>query len=100
MKTTKIRQSARGQPCQVRIPNCCNHNPETTVLAHLKVVGMHGTGLKPPDIFGAWCCSSCHDVIDGRSQTIYSKEQVKLWAYEGMVRTLNRLLDLGLINIK
>ncbi|ECK2143415.1 DUF1364 domain-containing protein, partial [Salmonella enterica subsp. enterica serovar Enteritidis] len=29
-----LRKAARGRECQVRIPGYCNHNPETTVLAH------------------------------------------------------------------
>ena len=31
----KIRNSARGQDCTLRIPGVCNFNPETTVLAHV-----------------------------------------------------------------
>ncbi len=31
----KVRDSARGQDCTVRIPGTCNFDPATTVLAHL-----------------------------------------------------------------
>lgn len=97
MKTTKIRQSARGQYCQVRIPGHCSGNPETTVLAHLNGAGV---GLKHPDIFAAWCCEGCHDLIDGRVQSKnYNREQVKLMFYDGMIRTQAKLLELGLIKI-
>ena len=34
----KIRNSARGQDCALRIPGVCNFNPETTVLAHVGVI--------------------------------------------------------------
>ncbi|BBI46989.1 hypothetical protein KPSA1B_105772 [Pseudomonas syringae pv. actinidiae] len=35
MTSKKLRASAKGQDCTVRIPAICNYNPETTVLAHL-----------------------------------------------------------------
>ena len=37
---SKLRKLARDRECQVRIPGICNHNPETTVLAHLGGAGM------------------------------------------------------------
>ena len=94
---SKIRKSARGQECQVRIYGVCNHNPETVVLAHLNGGGM---GMKRHDIFGAWCCSSCHDVIDGRVKVPnVEPDIIQLWFYDGMVRTQNKLLESGLIKI-
>lgn len=91
---SKIRQSARYQECQVRIPNICNHNPETTVLAHINGAGW---GRKQHDIHGAYCCSNCHDAIDGRMRSEYSLETLKLWHLEGVVRTQQILLAEGLI---
>lgn len=58
---SKIRKSAKGQDCQVRIPGICNFNSETVVLSHLNGGGM---GMKNPDWQGAYCCSACHDVLD------------------------------------
>ena len=37
---SKLRKSAKGQLCLVRLPGVCNHNAETTVLAHLGGAGM------------------------------------------------------------
>jgi len=63
-QSKKLRDSARGQSCTLRLP-CCNHNPETTVFAHISFTG--GTmGGKPSDLFGCECCSDCHDFIDSR----------------------------------
>lgn len=42
----KLRDSARGQDCALRLPGC-RHNPEYTVLCHLPV-GMRGVGMKSP----------------------------------------------------
>ncbi len=33
-----LRKAARGQMCTVRIPGYCNHDPETSVLAHSKLM--------------------------------------------------------------
>jgi hypothetical protein len=50
----------------VRLPGC-NGRRDTTVLAHYRLAGYCGTGMKPDDYtFGAWACSDCHDLIDGR----------------------------------
>jgi hypothetical protein len=47
----KLRDSARGQDCALRLPGC-RHNPEYTVLCHLPV-GMRGVGMKSPDLLRA-----------------------------------------------
>lgn len=40
---SKLRESARGQDCLVRLPGVCNRNPETVVLAQ---VGRWWHGIK------------------------------------------------------
>lgn len=60
-----LRNSARGQPCTLRLP-CCNHDTETTVLSHLRYFGWAGIAQKPHDFLGVFACSACHDAIDGR----------------------------------
>lgn len=65
-----IRDSARGQECTIQAP-CCNHNVETTVLAHFHEDG-HGTmGGKSDDSSAAYTCSDCHDWLDGRVRHEY-----------------------------
>lgn len=61
----KLRDSARGQDCTLRIPGVCNFNPETTVLAHLPC-GHKGMGMKSPDNMAVFACSCCHDRLDFR----------------------------------
>jgi len=94
-RTTKIRRSARDEDCMVRIPSICNFDPETTVLAPLNG---GGAGMKHNDIHAAYCCSACHDVLDGRIRSTYSQDELKLMHLEGMVRTQLILIDKGLIN--
>lgn len=92
-----IRKAAKGQRCQVRIPGICNHNPETVVLAHYRLAGTCGTGIKPSDLLGAFACSSCHDAIDGRTKTDLTHDELRLAHAEGVMRTLVILEKTGLV---
>jgi hypothetical protein len=85
---------ARGRDCQVRIPQICNFNPETTVAAHYRLAGTCGVGIKPPDLLAAWACSACHDYIDGRGGRV-DKDRARLWHAEGVLRTIVALIKLG-----
>lgn len=93
---SKITESARGEDCQVRIPGVCNRDPETVVFAHLNGGGM---GMKHPDTEGAYCCSACHDVIDRRGQAarVHPAWDLKIWFFEGCVRTRAKLIEKGLL---
>lgn len=75
----------------VRLIGICNHNPETTVLAHIRMPGISGMGMKADDLLGAWACSSCHDAIDRRSHTDLDRDYVRLAHLEGMARTITIL---------
>jgi hypothetical protein len=90
----KLRNSARGQQCQVRIPRVCNWNPETTVLAH---VAKGGIGQKGNDYHATFCCSSCHDALDCRVKNDFKKEELENMANEGMKRTQNIWFEMGLL---
>lgn len=94
---SKLTNEAKGRECQVRLP-CCNHNPETTVLAHYRLAGTCGVGMKPNDLQGAWACSSCHDEIDRRTR-IFENEFVRLAHAEGVMKTQNILIKDGKIKL-
>ena len=90
-----LRAFAKGQPCMVRLPGC-DGGGETTVLAHYRISGACGTGMKPDDLaYGAWCCARCHDVCDGRRQSDMSRAEVRLYHAEGVLRTVAELVKLG-----
>lgn len=93
---SKIRKSAKGEDCQVRIPGVCKFNPKTTVLAH---DGGAGWALKANDIHSVYACYECHLVIDG-AKSEFTREEIKLMFYDGMVRTQLILIEKGLIIIK
>ncbi len=93
---TDLRKLAAGRGCQVRYPNICNHDSSTTVLAHIRLAGITGAGLKAPDALGAWCCSSCHDFADSRvPRDGYTKEEQLTLFYEGVLRTQAQLIKEG-----
>lgn len=95
-----LRTSARGQECAIRIPNYCCFNPETTVLAHYRLVGLSGAGFKSPDVCAAFACHICHDICDGRKQiTEFTAVEIAVMHLEGCMRTLAYWLDRGLIVI-
>ena len=89
-----LRKLAKGQPCMIRVPGVCNRNPETTVLAHYRLAGTCGTGTKPPDSLGAWACSACHDAVDGRVRSTWSRCELRLMHAEGVFRTWAALEEL------
>lgn len=87
-----LRDYARDKPCMVRIPGVCNGDSATTVLAHLRLTGISGMGMKAPDLLGAWCCSDCHTYCDAKHG-----EYSNAMFYEGMARTQNQLIKDGKI---
>ena len=94
-----LRKLAKGRECQVRVPGVCNSNPETVVLAHINeraLLGV-GTGMKPHDLFGAYCCSACHDAVDGRTDGDYTWPELDKYLSDGIFRTQKILIDEGII---
>lgn len=93
-----LRKLAQGKPCMVRLPGCSGGGDDV-VLAHYRLAGLCGVGMKPDDLAcGAWCCASCHDKIDGRSNVgVYSRQEVRLAHAEGVIRTVAKLRELGMV---
>ena len=94
---SKYTKSAKGQECQVRIPEICNHDSETVVFAHLNGGGM---GYKRPDIHGSYACSDCHDVVDGRVPLNYSewtRAEINALFLEGVIRTQEIMIKEGIL---
>lgn len=95
---SKLTKLAKGRQCQVRLNGICNHNPETTVLAHYRMAGTCGVGMKPDDMQGAWACSECHSEIDRRTR-ILENDFVRLAHAEGVLRTQAILRQEGVIKV-
>jgi hypothetical protein len=93
-----LRKEAKGRGCMVRLPGVCNHNSETVVLAHIRIAGVSGMGIKSPDLIGAWACSACHDELDGRTRKSgMTRDELRLAHFEGMARTIAQLAKEGLV---
>jgi hypothetical protein len=63
VKSQKLRDSAKGESCTLRLPGC-GFDDGTVVLCHLPC-GQKGVGLKSPDNMAIYACHSCHTTIDG-----------------------------------
>ena len=92
-KQTKIRKSARGEDCALRL-GACSH-PETVILAH---IGRNrGMGIKCADYFAVYACSNCHDIIDYRVQSEFSRDQLETEKLRALEETQGKLVNKGLL---
>lgn len=95
-----IRESARGEDCQMRFYGVCNFTPATTVWAHANgSAAGKGIGMKSIDELGAYLCSDCHDLIDRRRPIPhgYTRQDVELAFHQAHQRSLVILAEKGLL---
>ena len=97
-KQNKLTRHAKGQDCTVRIYPFCNFNPETTVFAHAPSEDK-GAGIKSPDWWGAYACSTCHDIVDGRMKVDVPKNDIQSCFIDGVYRTMKIRIEEGVIKI-
>ena len=91
--STKLRNSARGQPCMFQIPGICNGDTTTTVLAHLPSE-IKGLSNKSDDFHAAFACSDCHEVFDNHR---LSREESLYYALRALQPTMRNWVSRGLI---
>lgn len=91
--STKLRNSARGQPCMFAIPGICNHDPETVALCHIRDESK-GLGNKANDYSAGFGCHACHEAID---QHKLSAEDELFYCLRALQRTWAVWIDRGLI---
>lgn len=95
--SNKLRESARGQDCALRIPGVCNFDSSTTVLAHLPC-GQKGMGMKGPDVMAVFACSACHDRIDARTSSAPAVTGADM--LRALAETQLKWIDMGLLTVK
>lgn len=96
---SKLTKAARGQECTIQIHPYCNMNPETTVFAHAPSEDK-GMSKKSPDWWGAYACSDCHDIVDGRHRVNdIDPSDIDRCFLRGIYRTLKSRIEQGLIKI-
>lgn len=94
---TDLRKLARDRECMIRLPGC-DGGGETTVLAHFRMIGVSGIGMKSPDLIASWACHRCHDLADGRAHMAnLTRDEVRLAHAEGCFRTIAKLVKEGVI---
>ncbi|NRA60838.1 MAG: DUF1364 domain-containing protein [Psychrobium sp.] len=96
IRSQKIKDSARGQDCTLRLPGICNFNDETTVLSHIGKV--RGMGMKCNDYFAVYACSACHHEIDRRTRTM-GFDEVRLEQLRALEETLASFFEQGLLKL-
>jgi len=94
---SKLTKSAKGQLCQMRIPNACTHDPEKVALCHIRKPFNAGTGMRPNDLHAFFGCSVCHDIFDGRQNSEWSRAQLDSMALDAHLRTLTIWQQMGLV---
>ncbi len=91
-RSKKLRDSARGESCTLRLPGCQNLT-ETTVLCH-SPYAEHGKakGLKSEDHYACYGCYNCHQVLDKQ----YKTPEIRAAFARAMALTQKRFRDKGL----
>lgn len=100
MKTSKIRQSARGEQCTINLPGVCNFDADTVCWCHSnRYEHGKGMGLKAKDEHGAYGCSECHATYDRQKKRPdhLSLDNVEEAFTMAMVKSRQILKDKGLI---
>jgi hypothetical protein len=101
IRSNAVTQSARDQACTLQIAGFQCAPNETVVLAHIPMMGNHGTGLKADDVCGCYACETCHALLDGRIPGL-PKDSADWYFYalRGLARTLRAMYDAGILTIK
>lgn len=99
-RNKRIRESARGEQCLVRLPGACLCNPEATIWSHYRgSAGGKGGALKSDDLCGAFACTACDAVYDGQRPPppgMTYADVVLAW-HEGHIRSIVRLHAKGIL---
>lgn len=99
----KIRESARGEPCTVRLVGVCSHDPAKSIWSHARwgaQLGEAGRGMatKALDLCGAIACTDCDAAFDQhRGAPHLTREQIDLDWMMGHLRSLAVLQRKGLL---
>jgi hypothetical protein len=88
-----LRKAAAWRSCQVRLAGC---QSEPCVLAHVRLIGVSGLGIKAPDLLGCWACDSCHRAYDTRGRGD-AADDVELAFLRGVMRTQAQLIREGVV---
>lgn len=95
---SKIRKSAQGEDCQVRIIGVCKGDPAYTIWSHARHgAAGKGKGIKALDVAGAYACTACDMAYDQFGVPHMTRSEVDLDWFMGHLRSLVILSEKGLI---
>ena len=97
IRLQKLRDSARGETCLMRLDDCAGQDTRTCVLAHVRSGYNKGMGSKPDDCVGVTMCASCHDMYDGRRKAPYTREEMDAWFFESYAVQVARWIRQGVL---
>lgn len=99
----KVKASAKGEDCTVRLVGVCSFDPKKTVWSHgrwgaqLGEAG-RGMGTKALDLCGAYACTDCDAAYDGQLKVPgLTRTQIDLDWCMGHFRSMGRLAAKGLL---
>jgi len=91
-RSKKIKDSARGQECSLRLPGC-SFDTEQTIFAH--VGSDRGMGFKCGDNMGVYACLPCHNSIDGHLRKTFANDILR-----ALEETQSKLIQQELLVVK
>jgi hypothetical protein len=100
IRSRKVLNSAKGQPCSARFPGICNGNAETTVWAHLNGAAFgKGMGIKAHDVLGFHACFDCHSYYDTGHGTkpLLTNDELLGYILSAVCETWVRLITSGIV---
>jgi hypothetical protein len=100
IRSKKLRESARGEQCTLRLPGICSHDTDTVVLCHLRDLAPAGMGAKPDDLHAVYACNACHDVIDGRRHVGMTPDEIGKEEGRALCETIRRMVDKSLLKVE
>ncbi len=99
IRSRKLLDSAKGQPCEIRIPGGCNHDPETTVSCHVHDDSF-GMAQKADDSSTFHGCAACHSFLDtGAWLGKFTEAQMLRMILRAILRTLRNRIDRGFLPV-
>ena len=104
MNGIDYRTEARGRQCLIRLdgPEPHKHDRTTVVLHHCRSRKLFAPKAmdwkkpkreqtKPPDIFGAWVCGKCHDILNNPAAYGWNEDEINLEERNAIIRTQYQL---------
>ena len=91
----KLRDSAKGEDCQLNLEGICNRDPSTVVWCHIRKFSMAGISQKPHDFLGYYGCDACHRAQESRDDVCGDDDLLR-----AIMRSLSRLYEKGILKVQ